>query len=107
MNNEEKVRELAQQTSSEVSSKAAVYAEAMTMAEWKDAEYAEKINRLCSIIDDLWTALDNIDTYSDLQIDDTDENNPFRVICNKTEKRFEHIKSDGYDLFLDNIKITK
>lgn len=48
----------------------------------------------------LWDILDNIDNYAELNINDTDENNPFRNICHKTSERFKYVRSDGYNLFI-------
>lgn len=50
----------------------------------------------------LWDILDNIDNYAELNINDTDENNPFRNICHKTSERFKYVRSDGYNLFIDD-----
>lgn len=54
----------------------------------------------------LWDLLDKIDTFSDLQIDDTRTHNPFRKIEGIAQERHKFVKSDGYDLFIEGEKIT-
>lgn len=66
----------------------------------------EKQQYLYDIIIALWGLLDKIDTFSDLQIDDTNPDNPFRKIENIAQERHKFIKSDGYNLFLDGKQIT-
>lgn len=61
---------------------------------------------LYDIIAALWDLLDKIDTFSDLQIDDTRTHNPFRKIEGIAQERHKFVKSDGYDLFIEGEKIT-
>ena len=65
----------------------------------------ENVKYLRQVIDKLWSILDDIDTYADLKIADTDPNNPFRKICIKSAERFKYVKSDGYHLFIDDVQI--
>lgn len=60
------------------------------------------IKFLQRVVAKLWDILDNIDNYAELNINDTDENNPFRNICRKTSERFKYVRSDGYNLFIDD-----
>jgi len=55
---------------------------------------------LQQVVVKLWEILDNIDNYAELNINDTDENNPFRNICHKASERFKYVHSDGYNLFI-------
>jgi len=61
---------------------------------------------LYDIIIALWELLDKIDTFSDLQIDDTNPDNPFRKIEHITEERHKFVKSDGYNLYIEGEQIT-
>ena len=61
---------------------------------------------LYNIIAALWDLLDKIDTFSDLQIDDTRPHNPFRKIEDITQERHKFVESDGYGLFIEGEKIT-
>ena len=68
---------------------------------------ADDVKYLRHVIDKLWSILDDIDTYADLKIADTDPNNPFRKIRHKSAGRFEYVKSDGYHLFIDGVQIDE
>jgi hypothetical protein len=59
------------------------------------------------IIAKLWDLLDSIDTYADLQINGSETDKCFSWIENKAQERHKLVKSDGYDLFIGNEKITK
>lgn len=59
------------------------------------------------IIVKLWDLLDRIDTYADLQINGSETDKCFSWIENKTQERHKLVKSNGYDLFIGNKKITK
>lgn len=59
------------------------------------------------IIAKLWDLLDSIDTYADLQINGSEADKCFSWIENKAQERHNLVKSDGYDLFIGNEKITK
>lgn len=61
---------------------------------------------LWNVIIALWDLLDKIDTFSDLQIDDTNPDNPFRKIEQITQERHKFVKSDGYNLYTKGEKIT-
>lgn len=61
---------------------------------------------LYDIIIALWDLLDKIDTFADLQIDDTSRYNPFRKIEDITRERHKFVKSDGYNLYIKGEKIT-
>ena len=75
---------------------------AMEMAQWKD----EQAKQLHKIIIKLWDMLDWIDTYADLKINGSENDVYFSKIENKTKERFDFVKSDGYDLFINDEKIT-
>ena len=61
---------------------------------------------LYDIITVLWDLLDKIDTFADLQIDNTNPKNPFRKIEDITQERHKLVKSDGYNLFIKDLNIT-
>lgn len=61
---------------------------------------------LYDIIIALWDLLDKIDTFSDLQIDDTNLGNSFRKIEDITQERHKFVKSDGYNLYIKGEQIT-
>ena len=75
---------------------------ALEMARWKD----EQAKQLYNIIIKLWDMLDWIDTYADLKINGSESDVYFSKIENKTKERFDFVKSDGYDLFINEQKIT-
>lgn len=79
-----------------------IYKGAMKMAKWKD----EQTKHLYEIIIKLWDMLDWIDTYADLKIDGSEKDIYFSKIENKTKERFAFVKSDGYNLFINDEKIT-
>lgn len=79
-----------------------LYDAAMEMAQWKD----EQVKQLHKIIIKLWDMLDWIDTYADLKINGSENDVYFSKIENKTKERFDFVKSDGYDLFINDEKIT-
>ena len=62
--------------------------------------------KLEKIIVHLWDVLDNIDTYSELQINGTDEDFIFSKIMKKCGERFKYVQSNGYDLFIDKKNIS-
>lgn len=78
------------------------YKSALKMAKWKD----EQAKQLHKIIIKLWDMLDWIDTYADLKINGSENDVYFSKIENKTKERFNFVKSDGYDLFINDKKIT-
>ena len=63
-------------------------------------------DELLKIIVFLWDKLDDIDSYAELCINGSETDKQFREILRKTSKRFIMVQSDGYDLYLDGIKIT-
>lgn len=73
---------------------------------WIDKQGEQNKEYLYDVIVVLWDLLDKIDTVSELYIDDTDSDNPFRKIMHTTQERHKFVKSDGYNLFIDNVKIT-
>lgn len=77
------------------------------MAIWQKEQNQGYISKLEDICINLWDILDDIDTYSDLKIDDTNPNNPFKIIEEKTKKRHIFVQTDGYDLLLGNKKLVK
>ena len=74
----------------------------LEMAQWKD----EQAKQLYNIIIKLWDILDWIDTYSDLKINGSEDDLYFSKIEDKTKERFNLVKSDGYNLFINDEKIT-
>lgn len=72
----------------------------LQMAQWKD----EQTKHLYEIIIKLWDMLDWIDTYADLKINGSENDVYFGEIEDKTRERFAFVKSDGYDLFINNEK---
>ena len=104
MNNEEKAQEICEKNKQfhvECSS-LECYLSALEMAHWKD----EQAKQLHKIIIKLWDMLDWIDTYTDLKINGSENDVYFSKIENKTKERFDFVKSDGYDLFINEQKIT-
>lgn len=73
---------------------------------WLENQGGQNKQQLYNIIIALWDLLDKIDTFSDLQIDDTNPDNPFRKIEDITQERHKFVKSDGYNLFIGNFMIT-
>lgn len=73
---------------------------------WLEKQGKEDKQHLYDIIVALWDLLDKIDTFSELKITDTNLDNPFRKIMHITDERFKYVKSDGYNLFIDDAKIT-
>lgn len=73
---------------------------------WLEKQGGQNKQHLYDIIIALWDLLDKIDTFSDLQIDDTNPDNPFRKIEHITQERHKFVKSDGYNLFIENVMIT-
>lgn len=73
---------------------------------WLDKQGEQSKQQLYDIIIALWDLLDKIDTFADLKINDTDPNNPFRKIEHLTQERHRFVKSDGYNLFIDDLMIT-
>jgi hypothetical protein len=73
---------------------------------WLEKQGEQNKQHLYDIIIALWNLLDKIDTFSDLQIDDTNPDNPFRKIEDITQERHKFVKSDGYNLFIENFMIT-
>lgn len=61
---------------------------------------------LYDVIIALWDLLDKIDTFSDLQIDDTNPDNPFKKIEYIAQERHKFVKSDGYNLYIQGEQIT-
>ena len=59
--------------------------------------------QLYDIIIALWDLLDNIDTISEFHINDTDI---VRRLMDITQERHKFVKSDGYDLFIEDCRIT-
>ena len=83
------------------------YAEVCKKAiSWLEKQGEQNKQHLYDIIIALWNLLDKIDTFSDLQIDDTNPDNPFRKIEDITQERHKFVKSDGYNLFIENFMIT-
>ena len=74
----------------------------LKMAQWKD----EQVRQLHGIIIKLWDMLDWIDTYADLKINGSENDVYFSKIEDKTKERFNLVKSDGYNLFINDEKIT-
>lgn len=106
MNNKDKAKEIANYRESEFGEIGDInyccYMSALDMAQWKD----EQIRQLHDIIIKLWDMLDWIDTYADLRIDGSKSDYYFGKIEDKTRERFAFVKSDGYDLFINEQKIT-
>lgn len=73
---------------------------------WLEKQSEQNKQQLYDIIIALWDLLDKIDTFSDLQIDDTNPNNPFRKIEHITQERHKFVKTDGYNLFINDFMIT-
>ena len=74
--------------------------------DWLEKQGKHNKQYLYDIIIALWDLLDKIDTFADLQIDDTNPDNPFRKIEDITQERHKFVKSDGYNLFIENFIIT-
>ena len=73
---------------------------------WLEKQGEQNKQHLYDIIISLWGLLDKIDTFVDLQINDTSQHNPFRKIEDITQERHKFVKSDGYNLFIDDFMIT-
>lgn len=71
---------------------------------WLERKNEQDTQQLYNIIIALWDLLDKIDTFSDLQIDDTNLDNPFRKIEDITKERHKFVKSDGYNLYIKGEK---
>lgn len=109
MTNEEKATQLSQKhypDEDNVLARVIWKSACMEMAEWKDEQYNQTKQQLYDIIIALWDILDKIDTFSDLQIDDINPNNPFRKIEQLTQERHKFVMSDGYNLYIDGEQIT-
>ena len=78
----------------------------LDMIAWLEKQGEQNKQHLYDIIIVLWDLLDKIDTFADLQIDDTNPDNPFRKIEDITQERHKFVKSDGYNLFIENFMIT-
>lgn len=73
---------------------------------WLERKGEQDKQHLYDVIVALWDLLDKIDTFSDLKITDMDSDNPFRKLVHIAQERHKLVKSDGYDLFIDDVKIT-
>lgn len=76
------------------------------MIAWLEKQGEQNKQHLYDIIVALWDLLDKIDTFSELKITDTNSDNPFSKIMHITQERHKFVKSDGYDLFINDVKIT-
>lgn len=74
--------------------------------DWLEKQGKQSKQHLYDIIVVLWDLLDKIDTKSELYITDTNPDNPFRKLMHITQERHKFVKSDGYNLFIDDVKIT-
>ncbi len=64
-----------------------------------------KEEELLSIIDKLWIILDKIDDYADCKINGSATDEYFAHIEDLTKQRHKYVQSDGYHLYINDIKI--
>jgi len=58
-------------------------------------------NKMRLIAEDLWSLLDDIDTASDIfkPDDETSYKAFYQYVMTKSEQRFKHLESDGFNIF--------